>query len=130
MTAMSATNYVIRNGTVLSTPEFTVDVSGTFTFDETTSTESNVDLWLAPRQENSPVLTGTYSQIGPLKTSSPNSITASRATGNPGEPPVTVAVWWVIAQGQRDLTFSRFIYNNTVTGKRLEGACGGGAVPA
>jgi hypothetical protein len=129
MTAMSETNYVIMDNTVIAFPEphiISADVSGSFTFDATTSAESNVNIFLAPKEPNSPILRGGYSQQSPLKTPSPNSIIAALAEN---QPTCTIELQWVTPTPPT-LTFAGCIYTNHVTGQRLVGVCAGRAVPA
>jgi hypothetical protein len=130
MTAMSetqaaATDYSIMNGSnLLYGPDHqhVVRVSGAFTYDEATSTESNLDIFLDPQEENTSIVRGPYSQKSPFKTPNPQSIVASAAGV---QPMCTVEVYWTIAGGI--LTFSGWTYTNTATGQKLEGSCSGGA---
>jgi|SRR3981189_161899 hypothetical protein len=130
MTAMAATNYVIiGNSMIVFPPEpdtIIADVSGTFTFDAATSMESNVNIFLAPREANSPIVRGGYSQQSPLKTPSGNSIIATLAGV---QPTCTVELQWVITNPPR-LMFAGCIYTNHATGQRLVGTSVGGAMPA
>ena len=124
---MSEINYVVPNGCILwiTPPDDFVDMSGTFTFDAATSTESKVNLFLNPRNQDSGIVKGFYSQLSPIKAPSASSLTAAAAGV---QPMCTLEFNWGVTGPV--LTLLSFTYNNGATGKQITGRATGTVVVA
>ena len=71
-------NYAIAGAfATFNAGENIVDITGTFTIDPDTSTESNVSIFLNPREVGSPIIKGTYGQTDPISMPSSTSIVAT-----------------------------------------------------
>ena len=110
-------DYVIQAGTIASFVQlpdvWVIDVSGSFTIDPATSTQSNVNLFLSPRDPNAPIIKGTYSELPALAQPTDTSIIATLAQFGV---PYTVELTWLTLLPSNNpppptLIFSSITYN-------------------
>ena len=103
-----------------------VDITGTFYYDSDTLTQAGVELQLIPRDENSPVLKGTYSEPDPHRMNVKQSIFATLLAADNR---YTIQMWWASPSGADYLQWSSVEYKAATPPLDLGGGTAGIAIP-